>query len=225
MLFTLLPLWRLHLLLFGWLHLFLLLNLLLLFLWLASEDPLQTGHSSLGPEYDAAFGEGSVGHCAGDGFADLTAFCFGLFLFFLDYWSFLIELHILDSHAETVVIPGVGRTDFLRFLRWRRPGGIGMELQRTLLLKVLNIRLILHRLLTEPIMRQFHRRLIHFLIIQRIINEPLMRILSCITVLVDEVDEMSAFRELLQEGVKRMVMGADEALNCVIFGVIKLSSG
>lgn len=100
-----------------------------------------------------------------------------------------------------------------------------MELQRTLLLKVLNIRLILHRLLTEPIMRQFHWRFIHFLIIQRIINEPLMRILSCITILVYEVDEMSAFRELFQEGMKRMVMGADEALNCVIFGVIELSSG
>lgn len=131
-----------------------LLNFLLLLFWLASEDPLETGYSRLRPEDDAAFGERSIGHCPRYGLTDLTTFCFGLLLlfFFFDNRPLLVELHVLDSHAETIVIPGVSSTDFLRFLGRRRPGSIGMELQRTLLLEVLNIGLILDWLLAEAIM-------------------------------------------------------------------------
>ena len=98
-----------------------------------------------------------------------------------------------------------------------------MELQRTLLLKVLNIRPILDWLLAEPIMRQFDWRLVEFLIVERIINELFMRILGGIAILVDEIDEVGALCELLQERVERMMMGAYESLHCVVLSVIELS--
>ena len=223
MLFALLPLRRLHLLFLSRLHLSLLLSFLLLFLWLASEDPLQAGHSCLRPKDDAALGERSVGHCAGDGLANLAAFWLALVVFLFDDRSFLIELHVFYSHAETVVIPRVSRTDLLWLLGRRRPSSIGMELQRTLLLKVLNIRSILDWLLAEPIVRQFDWRLVEFLIVERIINELFMRILGGIAVLVDEIDEVGALCELLQERVERMMMGAYESLHCVVLSVVELS--
>lgn len=52
-----------------------------------------------------------------------------------------------------------------------------------------------------------------------------MRILGGIAVFVDEVDEMSAFCELLQEGVERVMMWADESLHCVVLCIVELSPG
>lgn len=52
-----------------------------------------------------------------------------------------------------------------------------------------------------------------------------MRILGGITVFVDEVDEVCTLCEFLQEGVEGVMVGADEALYCVVLCVVELSPG